>query len=293
MDKKALEHEVIGAASVGIDPAGEKYSFISLTATMKLAGDHNLPGRIIELAALEANIIPERYHRNIGSIGVIGQAKLLQSAVGVVGAGGLGGSVLELLARMGVGRLVVVDDDTFTESNLNRQLLATVNNMGKPKTEAALKRIAEINSSLEAEVYKCRGNADNLPDLFSDCDLVIDCLDNLSSRFELEQSCQKLGITMIHGAIAGLLGQLAVIRPDRPLLQAIYGPPGEKRPDRGAEVQLGNPAATPTMLAAWQVSEAVKVLTGSDSVLPDDILLIIDMQSGETHRIRVAPNGSR
>ncbi len=285
MDNKVLQQEIVDASSGGINPAGEKYSYLSLDATRRLAGAHNISGRFIELAALEAGIIPERYQRNIGSIGMNGQILLLKAAVGVVGAGGLGGFVLEFLARVGVGRLVVVDDDVFSDSNLNRQLMATENDLTKPKVETAAKRIADVNSAIEVQTYKCRGNYVNLPEIFTGCDLILDCLDNLTSRFDLEKVCQKLGIIMVHGAIAGFLGQLAVIRPDQPLLSSIYGSPGGNTPDRGAEVQLGNPVFTPAMLAAWQVSEAVKILAGLDGVLPPDKLLIIDMQAGESYRI--------
>jgi len=285
MDDYQLQHAVLNAASNGINPAGEKYSFLSLAATRKLARDYHIPGRLVELAALSREIIPERYQRNIGSIGLKGQIRLLQAKVGLVGAGGLGGFALELLARMGVGMLVVVDDDVFSDSNLNRQLLATENNMNIPKAETAAKRIEEINSSVEVQVFQCRSNSTNLPDILADCDLVLDCLDNLSSRFDLENVCQKMGIIMIHGAIAGFLGQLAVIRPNHPLLSSIYGSPGKDSADRGVEVQLGNPAATPAMLAAWQASEAVKILTGLNGVLAPDKMLIIDMQSGESYQV--------
>lgn len=287
-EDKILEQAVVSAASGRVNPAGETYSSLSLSATIKLAGDYNISGRLVEVAALEANIIPERYQRSIGSIGLNGQLRLLQAAVGVVGAGGLGGSALELLARMGIGRLVIVDDDVFSDSNLNRQFLATEKNLNEPKVEAAAKRIADINGFVEVYTHQCRGSAANMPEIFAECDLVLDCLDNLSSRFDLEKTCQKLDIIMIHGAIAGFLGQVAVIRPDRPLLSSIYGFPGENGPDRGVEVQLGNPAATPTMLAAWQVSEAVKIITGLDSVLPPDKMLIIDMQSGESYQVGLA-----
>lgn len=285
MDKKALLQEIISASSGGINPAGENYRFLSLAATRQLAGDHHISGRLIELAALEADIIPERYQRNIGSIGLNGQIKLLQAVVGVIGAGGLGGFALEFLARIGVGRLVVVDDDIFSDSNLNRQLMATEKDLNKPKAETAAKRVAAVNSSVEVQTHKCRGSYSNLPEIFSGCNLVLDCLDNLTSRFDLEKACQKLDIIMVHGAIAGFLGQLAVIRPGQPLLSSIYGSPGENTPDRGAEVELGNPVFTPAMLAAWQVSEAAKILAGLEGILPPDELLIIDMQAGESYRV--------
>lgn len=287
MKKNALHKTVIENASRGIDPSGKDYLFLSLAVTGRLARKNNLSVRMIELAALEAEVVPERYQRNIGTIGLAGQMKLLRSTVGVAGAGGLGGLVLELLARMGVGKLVVIDADTFSDSNLNRQLLATESSLQQPKAEEAARRIAIINSSVETEVHYCRGDINNMPAIFSECDLVVDCLDNLPSRFDLEKVCQQLNIVMIHGAIAGFIGQLAVIRPQHPLLPLIYGNAAESGVKQGAEVELGNPAVTPAMLASFQVVEAVKYLAGLNGILPVNEMLIIDMQAGETYQVEL------
>lgn len=275
------------ACLVKTNPAGEEYTSLSLAASKELAKKNGLSRREVEIAALENGIVPERYQRSMGTVGIEGQIKLLKATVGVVGAGGLGGFVLELLARMGIGRLLVVDDDSFSDSNLNRQLLGHEKNLDLPKAGAAEKRISEINGAVAVKAYCRRGDSSNLPKLFEDCDLVIDCLDNLSSRFELEETCRVLNVVMIHGAIAGLMGQLAVIRPGKPLLESIYGARSKKAADRGAEVTLGNPATTPAMLASWQANEAVKILTGLEDALPDNTLLIIDMQSGILHRVEV------
>ena len=275
------------AAATGKDPAGNNYRFLTLAQTSQLAGEHNLTSREVELAALQQGIIPDRYQRSIGTLGLKGQAKLLESSVGIVGAGGLGGFVLELLTRMGIGKLIVVDGDSFTDSNLNRQLFSSEETLGCSKAEIAAKRIAAVNSATEVEAHHLLGDADNLPALLKGCDLVIDCLDNLPSRFALEKVCSQLGLILIHGAIAGFLGQVAVIRPDRPLLEAIYGPVTESGITKGVEVQLGNPAATPAMLASWQASEAVKILAGLEGVLADNKLLIIDMQSAESYQVEV------
>ncbi len=275
------------AAATGKDPAGNDYRYLTLAQTSQLAGKHNLTRREIELAALEQGIIPERYQRSIGTVGLKGQSRLLKSSVGVVGAGGLGCFVLELLTRMGIGKLVVVDGDSFADSNLNRQLYSSEETLGCSKVETAANRIAAVNLGTDVEAHHLLGDPDNLPALLKGCDLVIDCLDNLPSRFVLEKVCSQLGLILIHGAIAGFLGQVAVIRPDQPLLEAIYGPVAESGITRGVEVQLGNPAATPAMLASWQASEAIKILAGLEGVLADNKLLIIDMQSAESYQVEV------
>ncbi len=281
--KKALQEKAVEKK----DPAGDNYLSLSLLAVGELARDFEVNGKHVEIAALQSKIIPERYQRSMGSLGLNGQLKLLNSSVGVVGAGGLGGFVIELLARMGVGRLVVIDSDYFSESNLNRQLLSAELTLGSSKAGAAAKRISEINSSLEVETFECRGERSNMTGIFSGCHLVIDCLDNLPSRLDLEEVCVELNIPMIHGAIAGFIGQVAVIRPDRPLLSAIYGQIKASGANHGVELQLGNPAFTPAMLASFQCSEAVKYLAGLEGVLPAGGLLIIDMQSGSTYQVDV------
>ncbi|MEW5784719.1 MAG: HesA/MoeB/ThiF family protein [Bacillota bacterium] len=267
------------AARQGVNPAGEGYRFLTLPDSIQLAERLRLPRAIVEQAALEQGIIPERYQRSIGTIGTEGQLRLLRSKVGIVGAGGLGGYAVELLARMGVGRLVVIDGDTFTDSNLNRQLLAVEKELNWSKAGAAARRVKEINGAVEVTSLQRRGDAFNLADFLDGCDLALDCLDNLSTRFALEEACGLLNIPLVHGAIAGFMGQLAVIRPGRPLFAHIYGAPAPENSDQGVETTLGNPAFTPAMLAAWQVGEAVKILAGLDGALTDK-LLIIDMFSG-------------
>lgn len=272
------------ATGLSKDPSGVDYLFLTISDTRELAERFHLSRREVEIAALEEGITLERYQRNMGTVGIEGQIRLLKSRAGVVGAGGLGGLVVELLARMGFGSLVVLDGDSFTESNFNRQLLSTEQNLGQNKAEAAALRAAEINGAVEVKAIPRRGDAVNLVEFLDGCTLALDCLDNLSSRFALEQACGHLQIPLVHAAIAGFTGQLAVIDPARPLFASIYGPAGEA--DRGAEVFLGNPSATPAVLAAMQVNEAVKIAAGLESILYDK-LLIIDLLSGETTQIEL------
>lgn len=282
-----IKKVLLEIADTGKDPSGKEYRLLTITKTRELAEQFDLSRREVELAALKAGVIPDRYQRSVGTIGLEGQIRLLAAKVGVVGAGGLGGFVVELLARMGIGKLVVIDGDSFADSNLNRQLLSDEMSIGHSKADAAQKRVSLVNGSTAIEVHNLIGDIKNLPVLLNGCDLVIDCLDNLPSRFDLEKVCGQLDIVMIHGAIAGFLGQLAVIRPGKPLLEAIYGPLIEGGATRGIEVQLGNPAATPCMLASWETSEAVKIIAGLEGVLAENKLLIIDMQSAESYQVEV------
>ncbi len=283
----SLKGAIKDAADEKKDPAGNEYRSLSLAQSKKLSVQFSVAMREVEMAALQAQIIPERYHRSHGTLGLEGQIQLLQSKVAVIGAGGLGGFVIELLARMGLGYLIVVDDDSFADSNLNRQLFSLNDNLGKPKVEEAARRVAQVNEAVEVKTFHCRAGLQNLPSMIKDCDLVIDCLDNLPSRFDLEKICSEMQITMIHGAIAGFLGQIAVVRPGRSMLTAIYGNISESSSDKGIETKLGNPAFTPAMLASWQAGEAVKLLAGLDGVLEENKLLIIDMLSGESYQVEL------
>ncbi|MEE8564302.1 MAG: ThiF family adenylyltransferase, partial [Atribacterota bacterium] len=130
-----------------INSAGKKYYSILVKQVKEIACKFQTKSREIEISALQNNIIPERYQRNLGVISPSEQAKLLQSKVSIIGAGGLGGTVLELLARMGIGKLIIADKDLIVDSNLNRQILSTETNLGQKKTEVAVKRVKEINSS--------------------------------------------------------------------------------------------------------------------------------------------------
>ena len=251
---------------------------IHLRQVHELAAAFGCPIRDVQLAALEANVIPWRYVRNLGTVGLEGQIKLLRSTVAVVGLGGLGGYVAEALARMGVGRLILIDGDVFEEHNLNRQILCTEAGLGAHKAEGAQQRVAEINSAVEVIGHMTRLTQENLPRLLEGADLVVDGLDRLPTRLILQEGAQALGIPMVHGSIAGYLGQVMTIFPGDPGLRSLYGEPGDL-PDQGLEAQLGTPAATPMAVAAWEAQEAVKLLLGRGEPLRNRLLLM-DMESG-------------
>ncbi len=215
-----------------------------------------------EMACLEAGLVPARYQRNVGTLGLEGQLRLLRSCAGVCGLGGLGGYVAELLARYGVGRLILVDGDVFEENNLNRQLLCREEDLGRPKAERAAERVREVNSSLQVEALRLLVTAENVAEVFSGAEVVVDALDNIPSRLALEEGCAKLGIPMVHGAIAGQAGQVMTVYPGDPGLRALYAGSGE----RGVEVVLGNPPTTPALVATLQAQEAVKTICGGETI---------------------------
>jgi molybdopterin/thiamine biosynthesis adenylyltransferase len=214
--------------------------------------------------------VPERYLRNIGTIGLDGQAQLLNSHVAVIGAGGLGGLVVELLARMGIGYLKVIDGDGFALHNLNRQVLSTENNMEKNKAQIAAQRVVSINSDVKVEPVPEMLDEDNGEKLLKGMDVVVDALDNISSRMLLGRVTAGLGIPLVHAAIAGFTGQVMTVMPGDKSFEKLYRfqPPC----NRGIEITLGNPAATPALAASLEVQEVVKILTGTGDPIRNKLL---------------------
>ena len=256
-----MHDDLAAALKASATPAtGGTPSLMSLHTARKLASEMHLTQLEVECAALETGIIPTRYELNIGTIGIEGQLKLLRSCMGVCGLGGLGGYIVESLARFGVGHLILVDGDVFEENNLNRQLLCTEDAPGRPKVEAAEQRVKAVNSSLGTTLHRRFVGPGDIPEVFHDADVVIDALDNVSSRIALEEGCAQLDIPLVHGAIAGSSGQVMTIFPGDPGLKALYSG-GE---DHGAETIEGNPPTTPALVASLQAQEAVKIICGGE-----------------------------
>ena len=141
------------------------------------------------------------------------QLRLFRSQVGgVIGCGGLGGYLIGQLARLGVGTLVLVDPDVFEEHNLNRQLLSSPAHLGSAKVDVARERVAAINP-VTVEPHRTAFSRDNGRELLSGCSAVVDRLDNVLVRRDLAAVCRDLGVPLVHGAIAGWYGQVAVQLP--------------------------------------------------------------------------------
>lgn len=222
------------------------------------------------LSELKAGRMPERYIRNLGTIGTAGQIRLLNAKVAIIGAGGLGGHIIELLARQGVGQLLVIDGDRFACHNLNRQILATEGTLGMNKAEAAAARVSEVNPEVLVQAVPYMLDASNAQELLPAMDVIVDALDTLSCRRMLLRLAQELRIPLVHAAIAGFTGQIATILPDDPGFQALFA--RETETDRGIESLLGNPATTPAMAAALQAQEVVKLITGVGQPLSGQML---------------------
>ncbi|MBC8499420.1 MAG: HesA/MoeB/ThiF family protein [Candidatus Atribacteria bacterium] len=258
--------------------SGEKYNSILVNQIKEIAGKFKLPSKEIEILALQDNIIPERYQRNLGVISPLEQIKLLQSKVAIIGAGGLGGTVIELLTRIGIGELIIADKDIIEDSNLNRQILSKETNLGQSKAEAAVKRVKEINSSVEITGHSVFIDSDNVKEIIEGADVAVDALDNLPSRFVLQKACRDLKIPLVHGAIAGFNGQLTTIFPEDKGLESIYGSDRDL-PEHGSEVILGAPTVTPALIASLEAQEVIKILLKRGKLFRNR-LLYLDIEGG-------------
>ncbi len=192
------------------------------------------------------------------------QRQLFRSTVVVIGAGGLGGYILEQLARLGVGRIVAVDDDVFEENNLNRQILSSPANLGRAKVEVAAERIADINPAVTVRPIRALFAEENAEALLAGADCVIDAVDNVAARLLLEETCEKLQKPLVYGAIAGWYGQVGTVYPGERSLQKLYQ---HWQGGKGIEQQLGNPSFTPAVAASLEVAEACKILLGQGRLL--------------------------
>ena len=276
--EKTILEELEKTRKEAINSSGEKYNSISLKKIKEIAGKFQLSGREIEISALKNNIIPERYQRNLGVISPSEQVKLLQSKVAVIGAGGLGGTVLELLARIGIGELIIADKDIIGDSNLNRQILSTETNLGQSKTEVAVKRVKEINSSTDITGHSVFVDSNNVKEIIEGVDVAVDALDNLPSRFVLQKACRDLKIPLVHGAIAGFNGQLTTIFPEDKGLELIYGSDRDL-PEHGSEITLGAPTVTPALIASLEAQEVIKILLKRGKLFRNR-LLYLDIEGG-------------
>ena len=137
----------------------------------------------------------ERYQRNIGTLGLDGQRTLFSSRIVIVGLGGLGGHVLEQMARAGIGHITGVDPDVFEPSNLNRQLLSDVDSMGVPKVDAAKQRVQKVRPETGFVGIKVH-HIEVDEEVWAEADMVFDCLDSIADRLSLAEMCLHAGCTL-------------------------------------------------------------------------------------------------
>jgi len=223
-----------------------------------------------------------RYDRNMNMLSREENERLRNFKVCVVGCGGLGGYVIEMLGRLGIGYITAVDMDVFEETNLNRQILSNVNVIGKYKAMEAKERMKLVNPDVFINPVVEKFDIENGERILKGHDLAVDALDNIETRFVLQDICEKLNIPLVHGAIGGWFGQVTTIFPGDRTLDVLY----KQKVKKGIEKELGNPSFTPALVASIQVSEVLKVLLNRGEVLRKEVLYI-DIYSQEYHKIKL------
>jgi len=264
-----------------IDPVGREVQVLSDRDALSIANQCRSKVHNVYIEALKLGIFPYRYLRNRETISLREQLKLAESRVAVVGAGGLGGQAILLLARLGIGHLVVVDHDVFDETNLNRQALCSEKALGNYKSEEAVAVVASINQGVEVAPYRMELDSSNALDVLSGSDVVIDALDNVPDRFVLERITKKLGIPLVHGALDGFEGRLMTIFPDDPGFKHLYGVEdmgGDKSKSLGDV--LGAPAPMPSLIATLQVMEVLKIILKRGRIFRN-IMVHVDLETGQ------------
>ena len=220
------------------------------------------------------------YERN-GIITKKVQDKLKSKSVCVIGCGGLGGYVIEMLSRFGVGQLTLVDGDVFNESNLNRQLLCLMQTLKKSKAFTAAERVEAINPDIQVNVIATYVDEDNILNILNGHDVVVDALDSNVARLIVLEACRALGLPCVHGAIAGWYGQVSTVFPEDTFVRTNLS----QAKSKGIELELGNPSFTPACIASYQVAETIKVLLNKGTLYREQILYI-DLLDNEVEIIR-------
>ncbi|MFP3914094.1 MAG: molybdopterin-synthase adenylyltransferase MoeB [Actinomycetota bacterium] len=232
-----------------------------------------------------------RYHRHLllPEVGEEGQARLLDSSVAVVGAGGLGSPAAMYLAAAGIGTLGVVDFDAVDASNLQRQILHGIDRIGMPKVESARETLSALNPDTKIVTHPHRLSADNALEILSGYDLIVDGGDNFPTRYLVNDASLHLRTPVVHASIFRFEGQASVFRPyEGPCYRCIFPqpPPPEQAPSCAEAGVLG---VLPGVLGSIQALEAIKVLLGIGDSLSGR-LLIYDALEQDLQTVRVRRN---
>lgn len=216
----------------------------------------------------------ERYQRQtiIDGFGEAGQQKLLASSALIVGLGGLGAPVASYLVSSGVGRIGLCDPDTVSLTNLQRQILYTERDLGRPKTACARERLLAMSSATVIDVIDAGLTPANAPSLIADYDIVMDCTDNFATRMLIDSECARHGRPWVHGSIDGLYGCVTVFNHrNRRRYTDLYPDADSFAPRPGR--MIGTLGPVPGIVGSIQALEAIKVLTGCGECLDGRLLM--------------------
>ncbi len=250
---------------------------VSMAVQQEARRRFQLSHREAEERILAMDLLPVRYVRSREIFSAEQQRTLLNSRVAVIGCGSLGGCVVEELACLGVGSIIVVDPDMQDEHSLNRPFPAVPGNPGTPKAAAAVRRAKAINPAINAIAMVTFFTEENGEDLLMDVQVVVDALDSIPARLELARVCDGMGIPLVHGSVAGWYGMVATQYPGERIVERLFSNAS------GTGVSVAGPvntSFTPLLVAGIEVVEISKILLGQGRTLRGRLLSInlIDME---------------
>lgn len=230
-------------------------------------------------------------HLLLPQIGLEGQLKLKNAKVLVVGAGGLGCPVLLYLAAAGVGKIGILDADVVDITNLQRQILYRIEDIGSPKASTAASHLAKINDTIEYEAVKQNLRPENAENFIKNYDIIVDCTDNFTARYLINDYCVKLNKPFVYGAIHQFEGQISVFN-----FKDVDGNLGPTYrclfPEQPSDLEIPNCASIgvlgilPGILGMYQANEVIKMITGIGIILNGQ-LLMIDLLENTSQKINV------
>lgn len=229
----------------------------------------------------------DRYARQImmPGFGEAGQEKLKAAKVFIAGAGGLGSPISIYLANAGIGTMRIVDQDTIELSNLNRQILHWPKDVGRAKVDSAREKLSAMNPDMKLEAIRETMDESNIFQLTDGFDIIVDAMDNITTRYALNRAAFKHNIPFVHGAIYGLEGRVMTVIPGKSAcLGCIYKgvPPRVKFPVLGV---------TPAVIGCIQATEVIKYLTGIGDLLLNR-MLVYDGLSMKFMELKIERNPS-
>lgn len=223
------------------------------------------------------------------------QQNLFKNAkIAIIGCGGIGGAAIEILARMGVGQLNIIDEDNFDVSNLNRQLMSSTETLEKSKAITSKERVQLINPHTIVNAFNEKLTENNLEKILKECDVIIDALDNIYTRIIVSRYSKENNIPFIHGAIHGTLGQLSVFTKDTKSYEELFLlPSANKELNKETKNIIENlskeipPAIgpTPNIIGFLQAFEAYKLIIGIGKVIYAPKILKFDLLNLESFEI--------
>jgi molybdopterin/thiamine biosynthesis adenylyltransferase len=244
---------------LAVDNPQRKVRTVALEELRILCAEHGLSLADGAREAMKSELTPLPLLKNLHVVSPDGQTRLARSKILLAGVGGLGGYVLELLSRIGVGHIVVADGDCFEESNLNRQLVSHSGNLGRNKALAAAERVRETCPLITVEPLDFFLDAGNLPTVLSGVDVVVDALGGIAPRLALHQAASEHHVPVVAAAVAGWTALIGSELPGQIGISSLWTNPD----DKDAEHVLGSLAPSACLAGALQAAETVQyLLTG-------------------------------